>query len=50
VRSRVGVDAIAEAEGKSECEERVEEGFSTATTRDGIRLCPLGTAMMGGVR
>jgi hypothetical protein len=38
VKSRAGVEAIAEAEGESEREEeRVEEDFSTATTSEGIR-------------
>jgi hypothetical protein len=37
--SRAGEEPIAEAEDESEHEEeRVEEDFSTATTRDGIRL------------
>jgi hypothetical protein len=41
---------IVEAEGESEREEeRVEEDFSTTNTRDGIRLCPHGTAATGGV-
>jgi hypothetical protein len=36
------------SKGESECEEeRVEEDFSTATTRDGIRLCPRGMAVYG---
>jgi hypothetical protein len=37
------------AEGDSEHEERVEEDFSTATTREGIRSCPRGTTATGGV-
>jgi hypothetical protein len=50
VKSRAGVEAIAEAEGESEREEeRVEEDFSTATTSEGIRSCPRGTAASGGV-
>jgi hypothetical protein len=50
-KSRAEVEAIAEAEGKSEREEeRVEEDFSTATTGEGIRLCPHGMAATGGVR
>jgi hypothetical protein len=48
VRSRAGAEVIAKAEGESEREEeRVEEDFSTATTHDGIRLCPHGTAVTG---
>jgi hypothetical protein len=51
VRSRVGAEVIAEAEGEIEREEeRVEEDISTATTHDGIRLCPRGTVATGGVR
>jgi hypothetical protein len=50
-RSRDGAEAIAEAEGESKREdERVEDDFSTATTRDGIRLCPRGTVATGSVR
>jgi hypothetical protein len=50
-KSRMGVDVIAKAEGESEHEEeRVEEDFSNATTRKGIRSCPRGTAAIDGVR
>jgi hypothetical protein len=50
-RSQARAEVIAEAEDESEREEkRVEEDFSTATTRDGIRLCPHGTAVTDGVR
>jgi hypothetical protein len=44
-RSRAGV------EGESKCEEeRVEQDISTATTRDGIRMCSRGTVVTDGVR
>jgi hypothetical protein len=48
-KSRAGVEGIAEAEGESEREERVEEEFSNATTREGVRSWPRGTAATGGV-
>jgi hypothetical protein len=51
VKSRVRAGAIVEAEGESECEEeRLEEDFSIATMHEGIRSCPSGTAVTGGVR